>query len=99
MLDRPVLAGGVHRLEDQEHRVGVLRVEHVLLFGELPHAGSELFARLLLPEPGRPVGLEILQPDAAARTGDDPVDQFASPFHVCLTCSRSAEARELRPVV
>ena len=32
--DRAVLAGGVHRLEDQQQRVGVLRVELVLVLGE-----------------------------------------------------------------
>ena len=33
-LDGAVLAGGIHGLEDQQHGVGVLRVEHVLLPGE-----------------------------------------------------------------
>ena len=34
VLDRAVLAGRVHRLEDQQHRPAVLRVEHVLQLGE-----------------------------------------------------------------
>ena len=35
MLDDAVLAGGIHRLENREHRPAVLRVKHVLQVGEL----------------------------------------------------------------
>ena len=38
VLDRAVLAGRIHRLEDEQQRPAVLRVQHVLLLGEPLHA-------------------------------------------------------------
>ena len=50
VLDRAVLAGRVHRLEDGQHRPAVLRVEHVLQLGERldAHRQRLLRARLVL---------------------------------------------------
>jgi hypothetical protein len=43
VFDRPVLAGGVHRLKDQEHRPAILCVEHVLQLGERLDPSGERF--------------------------------------------------------
>src|SRR6266550_4187275 len=50
MLDRAVLARGVYRLEDQQHRPVVLGIEHVLKLGERIDAHRQRFlgARLVL---------------------------------------------------
>ena len=50
VLDGAVLAGRVHRLEHQQHRPAVLRIEHVLQLGERFDAGLQRFlgARLVL---------------------------------------------------
>ena len=34
MLDGAILPGGIHRLEDAEHRPAILRIEHVLRLAE-----------------------------------------------------------------
>ena len=34
VLDRPVLAGGVHRLEDEQQRPAILRIQPILQCGE-----------------------------------------------------------------
>ena len=41
VLDRPVFAGRIHRLEDEQHRPAILRVEHVLA---IPRAPPRRFA-------------------------------------------------------
>src|SRR4030095_3466998 len=50
MLDGAILAGSVHRLEDEQYCPLVLRVEHVLQIGQRLDAGSQrlLGARLVL---------------------------------------------------
>ena len=50
VLDRAVLAGGVHGLEDEQHRPAILRVEHVLQLGQSLHTDLQalLGARLVL---------------------------------------------------
>ena len=62
VLDRPVLPGGVHRLEKGEQGVGVLRVELVLKLGEQPDAFLEEVAALLLAQFFRdlPIRLVVL---------------------------------------
>jgi hypothetical protein len=50
VADGAVLAGGVHRLEDDEHRVGVRGVEQFLGLGELLAAFLEDFRGALLDE-------------------------------------------------
>ena len=73
VLDRAVLAGGVHRLEDHQDRPGIGGVEPVLGLGQL---GDVLRERLLgdplaflLGEPGiaGPVGIVILEADSPCR--------------------------------
>ena len=48
VFDRAVLAGGVHRLEDQQHGPLVLGVELVLQFAQPGDAFLQPFLRLLL---------------------------------------------------
>ena len=48
VTDRPVLAGGVERLEDDQHAVGPLGVEARLVLGEHADALREQLAALLL---------------------------------------------------
>src|SRR5262249_16682119 len=48
VLDRAVLAGGVHRLEDEQQRPAVLRIEHLLLLGEPLGSASQEVGRLAL---------------------------------------------------
>src|SRR5258708_7025202 len=67
VLDRAVLPGGVHRLEDQQHRPAVLRVKHVLKLGQQidAHGKRLLGARLVLGcEVERVAGVDILQAKA-----------------------------------
>jgi hypothetical protein len=49
VFDCPVLAGRVHRLKDQQDRVGVLGVEHVLQDRQPLDALGEQPLRVLLP--------------------------------------------------
>ena len=48
VLDRAVLAGRVHRLEDQQQRVGVLRIQLLLLFRQLGDTLVKQFSGFLL---------------------------------------------------
>ena len=68
MLDRAVLAGGIHRLEDEQQRPAVLGVEHVLLFREPLGAARKQLGRLALAqlEAARIPGIEVLQTEALA---------------------------------
>ena len=69
VLDRAVLAGRVHRLEDQQHRPAVLRVELVLEFREHIDAQRERFLRLRLrfvAETERVARIDLLEPEFAA---------------------------------
>jgi hypothetical protein len=65
MLDRPVFAGGIHRLEDQEERPSVFSVEFLLPLGERLHVILQAVLRFLFidGEIGRVAGAEILQPE------------------------------------
>src|SRR5262249_53334220 len=83
VLDRPVLAGGVHRLEDDQQRIAVVGVEQVLGAGQVGEVLVEdlpgpLFERLLaelLHLLGlRPAGAEILDPDLLPRGRPEPID-------------------------
>ena len=65
VLDGAVLAGGIHRLEDQQHRPAILRVEPLLQAG---HALAALLEHLLgdrleplAPRIGR---IDVLQAEA-----------------------------------
>jgi hypothetical protein len=70
VLDRAVLPGGVHRLEDQQHRPAVLGVKHVLKLRQEVNSHREGFLgpRLVL---GRKlqgvVGLDVLQAKTVVR--------------------------------
>ncbi len=56
VLDGPVFAGGVHRLEDEQHRPAILRVKHVLQFRQRFDAALQRFFR-----PGFVLRFEILR--------------------------------------
>ncbi len=69
VLDRAVLAGGVHRLEDQQHRPAILRVEHRLHLAQRADADLQGFLRLRLALGGEASGIgrvNALQPEALA---------------------------------
>ena len=51
MPDRPVLAGGVERLEHHQHTVGVLRGKARLVLGEQLHAEAQLLLAFVLLQP------------------------------------------------
>ena len=60
----------VHRLEDQEHRPSVLRVEALLEVGELQHALLELPIRLLgTPEGAGIAGVVAIEPVGRSEGG------------------------------
>jgi hypothetical protein len=66
VLDRAVLAGGVHGLEDQEHGPAILGVEHVLELGEErdPLLQRLLGRRLVLGlQPRGVAGIDLLEPE------------------------------------
>src|SRR5262245_49033470 len=68
MLDRAVLAGCIHRLEDEQQRPPVLGVKHVLLLCEPLCASLKEFGRLALLQL-QPTGVAriiVLQPKALA---------------------------------
>ena len=98
--DRAVLARGVHRLEDHQQRVGVLRVELVLLLGELLDAVLEQRERFLLVlDRSGPTRVVVLERDLLAGRGDELVHQLSDFLHRYLaSCptrlgpDRSAEA-------
>ena len=72
VLDRAVLARRVHRLEDEQRRVAVLGVQHVLQLGEALHPAAQPVLRpFLVLDPGAVPGVEVLEPELAAV--DDPV--------------------------
>jgi hypothetical protein len=60
-LDRTVLAGGVHALEDQQQRPAVLRVELFLEIVQALAVGFDDLRRLFLVEAALLVGLVRLQ--------------------------------------
>ena len=62
VLDRPVLAGRVHRLQDDQHRVPVVRVEEVLGLGQVGQVLREHFLGPLLDR----VLAEVLELDRSA---------------------------------
>ena len=69
VLDRAVLAGGVHRLEDEQHGPAILRVEPVLQLreGGAPENERLLRARLLLGAQAAGVArIGVLQRESAS---------------------------------
>jgi hypothetical protein len=77
VLDRPVLAGGVHRLEDQEHAPLVLRVEPVLQLGQELDASPEVLDGLLLRlDPARVVRVEVAEAEALAVRDAERLDEL-----------------------
>ena len=92
--DRAVLAGRVHRLEDHQQRIGVLRVELVLMLRELLDAVFEQREGflLVLDRPG-PIRVVVLERDLLPRLGDEPVHQlFDLLVHRCLMSDRTCDA-------
>src|SRR5208283_3151412 len=63
VLDRAILSGSVHRLEHQQHRPGILRVEDILLHREPFRAAPERLGRFSLVQlqPQRIAGIEVFQ--------------------------------------
>lgn len=82
VTDGAVLAGGVHRLEDQQERERVLRVQHALLFRQRPHAlGEQVHGLLLILDAARPTRVVVLEPHPLlAGTRGEPLDQLANSF-------------------
>ena len=83
VLDRPVLAGRVHRLEDDQHRVPVVGVEQVLGLGQVREVLVEdlpgpllqgVLAEFLHLLGLRPAGVVVLQPDRLAGGHAEQVD-------------------------
>jgi hypothetical protein len=69
MLDGAVLAGGIHRLEDQQHRPAVLGVQALLQLREHLHAEREqlLGPRLGLGrEVARVIRIDVLEAELLA---------------------------------
>src|SRR5262249_12655674 len=91
VLDGTVLAGRVHRLEDEQHRPAVVGVEDVLQLGQRLDAGPQRFrgARLVLvAQLARVAGREVLEAELGAHgdtvrlgQGASEVYQFAN-LHV-----------------
>ena len=72
VLDRAVLAGGVHRLEDQQQRPAILGVELVLQLGQQLDAGlQELLGVILLGHLVGVTGIDVLEREPLP--GFDPV--------------------------
>src|SRR5262245_2287053 len=99
VLDRAVLAGGVHCLEADEHAIVVLRREPRLVLGEELDALLEDRTRFGLADAaGRRAGVEVArEPDLAARLHAELVDEAAdSPRsdlgHRCFPCTAQAAA-------
>jgi hypothetical protein len=76
VLDRAVLAGCVHRLENEQQRPGVLGVEHALLFREPLGPTLEEFGRLALVElqAAGIARVEILQSETLALGDPERID-------------------------
>src|SRR5262245_51323114 len=69
MFDGPILASGIHRLKDQKNCPAVLRVEHILQFGECldPFMQHLLRLRLVISlQPRSVVGINVLEPKSFA---------------------------------
>ena len=82
VADRAVLAGRVHRLEDEEQRVGVLRVQPILLARELPDAVLEEHFRLgFVPDVRGPVGIVVVERDLRARRRLEPLHHLSDSLH------------------
>src|SRR5262249_38977460 len=78
VLDRAVLAGGVHRLEDEQQRPAVLRVEHLLLLSEPLGPAPQEVGRLALlhPQAEGIARVDALQPEALALRYAKRLDEF-----------------------
>ncbi len=80
VLDRTVLARGVHGLEHQQHRPAVLRIQHVLKFGERLDARLQglLGAWLVfLLEPRGIARVDVLEPEAVTVLDSVGLGEFA----------------------
>src|SRR5688572_22668306 len=64
-----ILACGIHRLENVQDSPAILRVEHVLQFGQLAHTSGERFlgSRLVFgPEVERVFRIDVLETEVAS---------------------------------
>src|SRR5262249_39736947 len=68
MFDRPVLAGCIHRLKDEQQRPAVLRVKHFLLLSEPNGAALKQFGRFSFfqLQSAGVAGIEVFQPKILA---------------------------------
>jgi hypothetical protein len=83
VLDRAVLARGIHRLEDEQHGPSVLSVETLLQFAERLNARLQHFtSRRLVPalETAGIAGIDILQSKSATVADAVGPRKLASPF-------------------
>src|SRR5262249_29202510 len=78
VLDRSVLAGGVHRLKDEQQRPAVLRVEHLLLLSEpLGPATQEIGRLAFLHFEAKGIArVDVRQPEALALGYAKRLDKF-----------------------
>ena len=87
VLDRAVLAGGVHRLEDEQDRPAIGRVEPVLGLGQRRDVlGEDLLGEPLALGLGQrgvagPRGVVILEPDRPPVRDPRPFDEFVNGRH------------------
>ena len=82
VADGAVLPGRVHRLEDHQQRVGVLRVQAILLDGELATPSRSRSTAFFFSFT-RPVhsGSIVLERDLPSGSGDQALHQIAGFFH------------------
>ena len=75
VLDRAVLPGGVHRLEHEQQRVLILRVENLSEIEEaFAQEPQQFFGALVGRERRGVCGIELRQPQACSRPDPEPVD-------------------------
>src|SRR6516162_9579187 len=101
VLDRAVLAGRVHRLEDEQQRPAILGVKHILLLREPLGAALEEFGRLALVqlEAAGVAGIEVLQLEVLAFGDAERVDVFLDAVEDFLSCHGTISLSRRRSVM
>src|SRR5579872_4675331 len=95
VLDRAVLAGGVHRLKDEEQAPAILRVQLALQVRELRGRALERRARVVLGmQSDVGCGIVIRQPKSLA-LGDDAFLQL----HTCPAKYASTSSAHFAPTI
>ena len=98
VADGAVLAGRVHRLEDQQQRARVLGVELALLFRQAANAFREQRRRILfVHQAAGPARIEVLQPDPFPRPRLDRLQQLADALRLIADLEVFSHIRDDRP--